>query len=236
MSCALEDQWGVNLIRKHPRGVCEAQVGDLLKHRSWHYLTGRVVRICQHEDAYAACQRCLQRFKIDCAGSIQRELDKLDSRLWQLCEKGRVRRGEEGHLLAWLGENPTQLDESSHDVGHEGDLFRVDRPIQPTSREAGERGSQAGGRSAACSQGRDGRPPRAGPQLSQAPTESPSRRPSTARRLAGGQTTSHYAACAAWPGPAREDQRRRRTKDLHTLPALPANVVVLAVDQCFLLR
>ena len=135
----------MNLVGKHPRVVREAQVSYLLEHRSWHYLAGRVVRICQDQDTHAACQHCLQRFRNHCAGGIQRELDQLDSRLWQFCKEGRVCRGEERDLRARLCENPAQLDEPGHDVRHEGDLFRIDRPVQPTLCETRERGASLGG-------------------------------------------------------------------------------------------
>ena len=78
----------MNLIGKHPAAVAGAQLGDLLKLCSRYHSTGRIVRIGQHQGAYAAGERCLQCFMINCGVRTQGQLDEFDACLRQLSKEG----------------------------------------------------------------------------------------------------------------------------------------------------
>jgi len=133
-----EHQRSVNLISQHPTPVASREIGELLKLAPRHDVAGRIVRIGQHQDAYAAGKCSLQRFKINCAGSTQREQHEVDPGLWQLGKERGIGRREEGHLITWCKQRAAQLDESRHDVRHQRHLILIDRPTKSTSSETGE--------------------------------------------------------------------------------------------------
>ena len=91
MRDALENQRSVDLISEYPTTVAGAEVGDLIKLGARHHAAGWIVGIGQHQGAYAAGKCRLQRFKINYAGSTQREQHEFDPRLWQLGKERRDR-------------------------------------------------------------------------------------------------------------------------------------------------